>query len=294
MMKSAIIALMLLVPVVSQAASLEDNYIAARDRYIAKLSVKKLPASVQKQEDSFYADLAKQLRQIIGPTPIKGFPANGKNNIETLYNSDQGFGMLDGLVFASGDGKTRIVVTNDVLFAKWLRQHRNWWPKLENVPQKAEEALKSETFFTQALQGDAAVSTYGILPIKKPEGAKFAYATLVGRSQDIGPLVPDEIIVSVIQGPKIFVVSAPTGFEIKVVAACDEIWKASEKKASALQEAWSATERKNEKIYDAYSKAQQDGSDAFRACMFQHIAKADFLPTLTAQAQALADLLPAK
>ncbi len=294
MIKSAVVALMLLIPAASQAGPLEDGYLAARDRYIAKLSARKIPEGLLKEEETFHADLEQQLRRIIGPIQIKNFPAEGKSNLSALSKGDMGFGQLDGLVYASDDGKTRIVVTNDVLFGKWLRAHRNWWERVANVPQKAEEALKSDIFFTQALEGDAAVSKSRVLPITKPAGASFAFAMQAGRSQDGPPSVSDEIIVTVIQGAKIFVVSAPAGIEIKSIAACWAIRRTSEKKAKDLFEAWVASGRKDEKLSDSYSKTLGEGETAFRRCFGEHIKKAEHLPALTAQAQALADILPAK
>ena len=190
-MRFVVIALMLLIPETSQAASPEDSYIASRDRYVAKLSQadgRKVLESVLKQEESFRADLEKQLRRIVGPIVIQGFPSDGKSNLDALSKGDMGFGLLDGLVYASADGKTRVVVTTDALFAKWLRAHRNWWgSKVANVPQIVDAALKSNAFYTQALNGDAAVSQFAVLPIAKTATATFAFAMLAGRSQDIVP-----------------------------------------------------------------------------------------------------------
>lgn len=295
-MRFVVIALMLLITAASHAASPEDSYIASRDRSVGKVSPgdgRKFPGRILKQEESSRADLEKQLRRIVGPIAIQGFPGEGKSNLDTLFKGDLGFGLLDGLVYASADGKTRVVVTTDALFAKWLRQHRNWWgPKLANVPQSVDAALKSNAFYTQALTGDAAVSQFAVLPIGKPATAKFAFAMLVGRSQDIGLRVPDEIIVSVVQAGKVFVVSAPTSVEVKPIAACDDISTASEKKAEALFKAYSASDLKDQKLFDKYSREQEKGDEAFRRCFAERAGKQSYFAALTAQAQALADLLP--
>ena len=147
-MRFVVIALMLLIPAASHAASPEDSYIASRDRYAAKLDQadgRKVPDSILKQEESFRADLEKQLRRIVGPTAIRGFPSEGKSNLDALSPGDMGFGLLDGLVYASPDGKTRVVVTTDALFAKWLRAHRNCWGRRSRTCRRPSMRLSSRT-----------------------------------------------------------------------------------------------------------------------------------------------------
>src|SRR5258708_5422074 len=117
-MKSTLVALMLLSGAAA-AASFEETYFAARDAYIDKLKPPGINVDVDeavlKQEQLARADLEKQLRQIVGPVEIKGFAAPGKSNLDTLFKGDQGFGLLDGLVYSSTDDKTHVVVTTDAL-----------------------------------------------------------------------------------------------------------------------------------------------------------------------------------
>ena len=63
------------------------------------------------------------MRAIVGPVEIKGLGA-GKLSLGSLYEGDLGFGSLDGLLFASEDYKTAIVVTTRSLFMRWLRAHK--------------------------------------------------------------------------------------------------------------------------------------------------------------------------
>ena len=46
----------------------------------------------------------------------------GKLNLDTLIEGDQGFGLLDGLVYGAGDAKTRVIVTTDGLLRRWLAE----------------------------------------------------------------------------------------------------------------------------------------------------------------------------
>ena len=80
----------------AEAASLEETYLAARNRYIAKF--KKLEVSAQagdalsKQEKQALSDLKQQLGRIIGDIAIRGFSSQGKTNFDTLSTGDVGFG----------------------------------------------------------------------------------------------------------------------------------------------------------------------------------------------------------
>ena len=55
------------------------------------------------------------------PVAIKGIPGEGALNLDTLIEGDQGFGLLDGMVYGGLDDKTRVIVTTDSLFRRWLR-----------------------------------------------------------------------------------------------------------------------------------------------------------------------------
>ena len=160
---------------------------------------------------------------ILGEPDRKGFgPA--RLNIETFYKGDEGFGTLDGLRFDSelgangekagqngADGKyvepgAHIIVTTQTLFERWLRAHKDWWDKdIKNVPQQIGAALKSESFYTQAIQTDSAVINFNSLPIAKPASATFAYGFLAGRTQSDIPDAADEVFVSALANGKVYI-----------------------------------------------------------------------------------------
>src|SRR5262245_39433252 len=139
-MKSILVALLVSISAAAWAASLEESYFAARDGYIDKLKPPEpnvdVDDNMRKQEEVARGDLENQLRQIIGTSDIKGFSAQGKSNLDTLFKGDAGFGLLDGLVYSSADEKTHIIVTTEALLDHWLRDHKDWWgPAVANVPQ---------------------------------------------------------------------------------------------------------------------------------------------------------------
>ena len=298
-MKSLLIALLILAPVAAKAASPGETYFAARDAYIAKFKAigdaQKIDDDALKQHELAISELGKMLRPIVGPVAIEKFSAEGKSNLDSLFEGDLGFGLLDGMLYSSPDDKTHIIVTTDALFAHWLREHKDWWgPKVANVPQEVNAALQSEAFYTQALQSDAAISKYVELAVAKPAKAKFAFAMLIARAQDIGPRTPDELIVAVVQGPRVFVVSAPADAKIELMPACRQIWQEAEQKAAAAQDAYIASQLKNKELSEQSNRLQAEGDAAFHRCFAQRATSEKFFAELTRQAQGLIDRLPSK
>jgi len=91
----------------ANAAALEEHYLDLRDRYIARFSAAKESDEIYKQHDAALKELAGVLHGLVGPVTIKGLPAEGKSNVDTLFKNDIGFGHLDGLSFASEGYKTQ-------------------------------------------------------------------------------------------------------------------------------------------------------------------------------------------
>lgn len=290
-MKILWIALLILFPAMAAAASSEQSYLASRDAHIRKIAAadkaKMNSERFSKLQDSAVADLEKQLKEVVGPPALNvpGIANAPKINNDTLLRSDLGFGMLDGLVYASEDYKTRVVVTTEGLFKAWLRDHRKWW-KDNELPEDPAKALAHVAFYTQAVNADAALSKYAELPIKKPQAASIAYATLGGWSQDDGPWEPDELVMSVVQGGKLYVVRVPASTKLGPFPSCQAGWDEAERKSNE------AFQRKA-KAPDG-SKIREDGAAAFRRCFAERAPKDKGFADLVRQAQAIVDALPAK
>src|SRR3954454_21102677 len=96
-----------LVSSVAVAASPEDDYVAARDKAIADIaalnSANAAIETIDAENEKALADLQQRLAGIIGPLAVKDFPPTGTINIESLSDSDIGYGMLDGLRYTKGD-----------------------------------------------------------------------------------------------------------------------------------------------------------------------------------------------
>ncbi len=76
----------------ARAASPEQAYLAARVAYIKVFEHSgETDADFDRQKRAM-ADLETQLRKIIGPTRLEGFPAEGKIHLGMLYPDDEAFG----------------------------------------------------------------------------------------------------------------------------------------------------------------------------------------------------------
>jgi len=288
--------LLLTIPAASYAASPEQVYLAARDAAIRKIEQsqkrKDSEDAQMKLHEAALADLENQTRPVVGPSEIKGFPTEGKINLSALSKGDMGYGTLDGLVYRSADEKSSVTVTTEALLNVWLKAHRNWWPKLENVPQDVAKALRSNAFYTQALDSDAAFSQFAELPIAKPANG-IAVALLGTRAQDIGPSPADLIIVAAVRGGRVFLVSASATAKIETMPACQPIWDESVRKAAEMFKRWEDGGRKNDKQFDQ-TRIENEGDAAYRKCFGERVKADARFKTLTGQAQALLDALPAK
>lgn len=218
----------------------EDRYIAARDAAIEKLSAVydagKMDDAGRKDEEAATADLTAQMAAIVRESGRAGF-GSATLNLGSFYKGDEDFGTLDGLRFdallgangekagANGaDGnyvepKSKIIVTTQTLFERWLRAHKEWWgDKVKNVPQQMGTALKDESLYTQAISNGAAVVKFSPLPITKPADATFAYAMLTGRTQSEIPDAADQVIVAAIANGKVYIAEGSIEPKVKVPA----------------------------------------------------------------------------
>jgi len=280
------------------AASPEDDYIAARDKAIAAIAalensnapVETLDAAGAKA----LADLEKRLSVLVGPLAVAGFPAAGTINLESLSDSDIGYGMLDGLRYAKGDDGPSLVATTRGLVERWLQSRAAETDESLKLPAGIDEALKLDAFYAQAIGSDAAFTGTLDFPLKKPEGADMVIARLGGWTQDIGPIYDQQVIVTLVKGKSVMIASAPAAPPVPKIAACEAVWTAADTAAQKFQQAYQASDLKDEKAFDAANAAWEKGDSDYRACMGQHLPADPVFPALLAQAQGLADHMAGK
>jgi hypothetical protein len=296
-------------PPLATAATPEQAYIAARDAAIAKIkAMDKANTDAAKQDpakpaaadngDSAIGDfdkkasagLERQLRAIVGPVAIKGLEGEGAINLDTLSEGDEDFGLLDGMVYGPVDAKTRVIVTTDGLFRRWLHQHKDWWGKdSTGIPLDPAAAVKVDAFYTQAVLNDAAIMRFAELPIRKPAGATFAFAMLAARSQSDVPAKADEIFIAMAQGGHVFVGFTKEFAEVGPIAACDQIRSDLVKKSVAAAEEPGLSDAARQKKSDALSGKSYT---EFLRCFAEKASQQDGFAGATTAAQALLDRLP--
>jgi hypothetical protein len=222
------------------ATPAEDAYIAARDAAIAKVTAAtaaepKNPTGGDEDkvialDNQALAGLEKQMRAIVGPLTMKGLGGKSAINLDTLNDGDEGFGLLDGMVYGGPDARTRVIVTTESLFRRWLQQHKAWAGA--ELPQDPGAAIKDQDFYSQAVLTDAAIVRYADLPIAAPPGTVFAYAMLAARTQSDLPGKADEIFIALAQGGRVFVANTKEFKALGPIAACETIRNDLAKKAA--------------------------------------------------------------
>ena len=242
-MRSLALLCLLILAMPARAAAPEQHYLDLRDRYIAKFSKAKESEEIYKQHDAALKELAGVLRSLVGPVAIKGLPAEGKSNVDTLFKSDIGFGHLDGLGFASEGDKRQAVVTTTGLLKHWLAEHRT-----DGMPQDVGAAFKSDRFYYYAIQ-DAAFAIYAPLPVTKPASASAAFAVLGLRGNGGLKGTPQEIDVVTIQGDKVFFLAATDAVKTADIPACEKVWKQMMAKKTPQDDM-----AKEDQAMDAYTK----------------------------------------
>jgi hypothetical protein len=296
-MQTRVLVVLLLASTAALAASPEDAYLAARDRYIAafKKPAKDESALVAEQNKAL-RDLERQLKTIVGPFSAPRFAAEGKVNLDTLLADDEGFGMLDGLVYGETESDKSVVVTTDGLLDKWLLGHRDLWAK-DNTPiaGAAAAAIKTEGFYAQAVNTDAAVAHYAELPVVAPPGAKFAHATLslIGNG-DLVPGAPDRIYVALEQHGRAFIVDEKLAIPVPPIPACDRAGADYTKKAEATDEAFMAGGGKNKKLLEAVEKLRSQADHAVCACFAGKVKGTPAYNAAVSQAAAIVAALTGK
>src|SRR6476620_5426455 len=156
-------------PMTLVAASLEEKYFETRDNFIRQFEKASVPIDVLDEKDRHaLAELEKQLKPIIGPVNVEGFPKEGKINLLTLEN-DYGFGQVDGLSFSAK--QEELFVTTDTILKKYLAGQ----PEL---PKDLAELSKTGEFYVRAITAEAAVTYFAEIPVKSANGKSYVHAFL--------------------------------------------------------------------------------------------------------------------
>jgi hypothetical protein len=270
-------------PMTLVAASPEEKYFEARDNFIREFEKASGPIDVLDEKDRHaLAELEKQLKSIVGPVNVQGFPKEGKVNLETLQKGDLGFGQVDGLRFSSE--QEYLFVTTDNILKKYLAEQ-------SELPKDLTELSKTDEFYTLALSGEAAVTYFAEIPVKSTNGKSYVRAFLGLVAQDIGPFIPKAIFVLVTNGNRILAVQSPAAAEITEIPQCRNEWEKFAKKKADAHQVYESSGLKNEKALDEGLQYEQQGFEAYQRCYEREAKNQKFFVPLEKQAQSIVDRL---
>jgi hypothetical protein len=271
-------------PMTLVAASLEEKYFETRDNFIRQFEKSIDPdwMTAMKKDKHALAELEKQLKAIVGPVNVEGFPKEGKINLETLQNGDLGFGQVDGLRFSARQG--HLFVTTDNILKEYLAGR----PEL---PKDLAELSKTGEFYTLAITAEAAVTYFAEIPVKSPNGKSYVRAFLGLTAQDIGPFIPKDIFVFVTKGNRILAVQSPAATEITEIPQCRNEWERFAKKKADANELYRSSGLNNQKAFDESVQYEQQGFEAYQRCYDREAKNQKFFASLKKQAQSIVDRL---
>jgi hypothetical protein len=329
-MKSPLLAMVLLAALACPAAAFDaastQSYVAARDKYLARFKRYEndpIPKKASNEEEHARQDLAGALRRALGPAGPKGFSGAGKLNQPTLIPGGEDSDAIDGLVFWSDDKKVQLLHTAGVLVENWLSTHKetlvnnalamgtkdpikdvlfekpsksrdakvaDWLAHHTEVAQDVAGFIDSEVFYAGMFDFGAAVVKYAEIPVTKAAETTSAYAVLAAHQQDIGSYVPDEIMVTVMRGPDVYVLRAKAAVAVEKIPACEAIWQA------VVKQREQGDGQKSDKAGDADApeEIEDAGDKAFHRCFAEKAKDAKFYAPLRRQAQALVERVEQK
>jgi len=255
----------------------ENRYFETRDSFIRKLENATKP--VETSPD--LAELEKQLRTIVGPVRIEGFPGQGRIDLPTLQ-SDFAHDQVDGLRFDS-DRETLFVTTGNLL--------RHYLSERPELPQSIEAISKNGDFYRRVFHWDAGVAYYADVPVKSRAGQAFVHAFLGVSAQDIAPFIPNEIFVFVSTGKQLRLVNAPATVEISDIPQCRGVWEKINQKSSEALAIYRASQLKNKKAIEDHFRLETEGFEAYQRCFSREAKNQPFFTALIKQAQSIVDRL---
>ena len=270
-------------PMTLVAASLEEKYFETRDNFIRQFEKSIDPdwMTAMKKDEHALAELEKQLKAIVGPVNVEGFPKKGKINLLTLQQ-DYGFGQVDGLRFSAK--QEYLFVTTDNILKKYLAGQ----PKL---PKDLAELSKTGEFYLRAITAESAVTYFAEIPVKSANGKSYVRAFLGLTAQDIGPFIPKDIFVFVTNGNRILAVQSPAATEITEIPQCRNEWERFAKKSSDAMEVYRSSGLNNQKAFDESTQYEEQGFEAYQRCYDREARNQKFFASIKKQAQSIVDRL---
>ncbi|MXN80084.1 hypothetical protein GR157_35895 [Burkholderia sp. 4701] len=194
------------------------DYVASRNNAVEAVHAKYSDQGnerLSRAADKSMQDVRIKLQRLVGTVNAKGFPTSGKSVIGS--RSDDQYDGLDGVESKSFDAKTQLFVTTVPIMESWLAVHRKDFKHYSTLP----KMLGTEEFYnaTATLNGDAAIYSYGEIPVAARGDNSIARAIVFAAGQDDpAPNPPDNLAVTVMRGDRIFILTEKV--KVKGIPAC--------------------------------------------------------------------------
>jgi len=273
----------------------EADYVAAKDAYVKTFAADEkrgTPYSVSgPRENAALRDLADRLRKILGPFQGEGFAGPGTSNITTLY-PEMDVDNLDGIVYESSDSLT-VLVTTRTLLAAWLRD--SIVPSNGLVPHDPMTALTQSEVYALAFPEDAMVVRFADIPVDRAAESGIIAAMLVRRTQDFGPSTPNDVMVSVLRGNRLYFAEQPARVLIAPTPACDTMWHDAAQKQDSVVEAGRSNATDTAARDRSWHIAEQMGDQRdslFLRCYAEHVSADPRFAELAQQVASIVRRLP--
>lgn len=275
------------VTTIAHAASTDAEYLKVRNAARAEI-VKVGGSGFEKAWAKWKVELEGHLRALVGDVSVPGLPSKGEISMEVLTESEAQIYALDALTFFTKDERPVLVATTEGLLTRWIADNFSEEGKPTRTP-TLEAVLHGDQFASIFSPEGVAYTRAAAVPIEKPSSVDFAAAQIGCMRQDAGPCSPEALIVGVSKAGRVLLATATAKARIKV-AACNEIWKQSEKKAAAFQKQARAKDD-DSTLFEKATREENSGDAAFFSCFQENAPKADAFPALVKEAQALANRL---
>lgn len=261
------------------AGSTEDVYLEMRDRFIHQF-VEKTKELNYEEHDHALKVLEEQLRVIVGPIKVAGFAERGAINLQTLERGDGGFNQVDGLMFSSE--REQLFVTTGGLLKDYLNRNKG-------LPEDFNQLSRSEEFYSRVFDWDSAFTRFAEIPIKNTRGFSITRAFLTLNAQDIGPFIPETVIVFVAKGNRVLLFKSEV--QTIQIPACKDQWDRFERKSSEALARYHSSGRTDRIAWDDHLRFESEGFEAYRRCYERKIKSEKAFSRLTDQVQSIVDRL---
>jgi hypothetical protein len=268
---------------VVRAADPEAAYLAARDRAneIEQKAQAAIVAPSKAEEARLRAAIEAPLRLLVGSQPPKGFSGPATMSPEKLLYGDIGAGALDGFSYRATDGGGSVVVTTEGLLRRWLKRTQTDYADTK-FPTDPKQALQSDNFYTRAIEIYYPVMIIEPLSIRTPATAKDALAVLMEVREDKSSETPTNISVTLQKGERVYIAVVQAKTKLAPDADCARA-------RAALEEKTVGVPLNDQKAIDDADRLAATAEAGFQACWTEQVQHQGLLPTLTGEAQQIAD-----